>query len=143
MPKVNSKYLLLDTHVWVWLINADDRFNRKQYMKIIEQYSSQSAVRVSAISVWELGMLVAKERLILSKNIYQWVQESLNGKGISLEPLSIDVLLESASMGDAVHGDPADRMILTTAKNIDAMIMTADDKMIAYCRRHNLNVMPI
>jgi len=143
MPKVNSKYLLLDTHVWVWLINADDRLNRKKYLKIIEQYSDQGAVRVSAISVWELGMLVAKGRLILSKNIHEWVQEALNSKGISLEPLSIDILLESAFMGDEAHGDPADRMILTTAKNINAMIMTADKKIIFYCRHHNLNVMPI
>jgi len=141
MPKVNSKYLLLDTHVWVWLINADNRLNRRQYLKIIEQYSAQDAVRVSAISVWELGMLVAKERLILSKNIHQWVQESLNTKGISLEPLSIDILLESASM-EGAHGDPADRMILATARDINAMIMTADKKIITYCRHHNLNVLP-
>lgn len=142
MPKVNSQYLLLDTHVWVWLINADDRLNRKQYMKMIDQYSAQGAVRVSAISVWELGMLVAKGRLVLSKNIHQWVQESLNSKGISLEPLSIGILLESASM-EGAHGDPADRMILASAININAMIMTADKEIITYCRRHNLNVLPI
>jgi len=142
MPKVNSKYLLLDTHVWVWLINADDRLNRNKYLKIIEHYSTQGAVRVSAVSIWELGMLVAKERLILSKNIHQWVQESLDSKGISLESLSIDILLESASM-EGVHGDPADRMILATALNINAMIMTADKEIITYCRHHNLNVMPI
>ncbi len=143
MPKVNPKYLLLDTHVWVWLINADDRLNHRQYLKIIEQYSAQGAVRVSVISVWELGMLAAKARLILSKHIHQWVQEALNSKGISLEPLSIDIVLESAFMGDEAHGDPADRMILATAKNINAMIMTADKKIITYCYRHNLNVTPI
>src|ERR1700722_13110491 len=104
MLKVNSKYLLLDTHVWIWLINADDRLNQKKYIKTIEQYSAQGAVRVSAISVWELGTLVAKGRLILTKNIRQWVQESLNSKGILLEPLSIDILLQSTSM-KGTHGD--------------------------------------
>lgn len=142
MPRVKSKFLLLDTHVWVWLMNTDDRLNRRQYQKTIEEYSTQSAVRVSAISIWEVGMLVAKARLSLSKNVHQWVQESLTAKGISLEALSVDVLLESASMED-VHGDPADRMILATARNINAMVMTADKEMIAYCNRHDLNVIPI
>ena len=111
-------------------------------MKIIEQYSAQGAVRISAISVWELGMLVAKGKLILSKNIYQWVQESLNSKGISLEPLSIDMLLESTSI-EGVHGDPADRMILATARNINAMIMTADKEIITYCRHYDLSVLSV
>ena len=143
MSRNRAEYLLLDTHVWIWLMNADKRLDQKKYLKLIEQYSSADAVRISAISVWELGMLVAKGRLTLSRGIYQWVQESLNGRGISLEQLSVDILLESTLLGDGRHGDPADRMILSTAKNINAMIMTADDKMIAYCQRQHLNVVPV
>ena len=140
---VKPKYLLLDTHVWIWLMNGSDALNRKEYLRFIEQYARHDALRICAISVWELGMLVAKNRLTLSKDVSHWVKESLKGHGLALEPLSIDILLESTQMGDDVHGDPADRLILTTARNIRAAIMTADVKMIAYCRRHGLAVEPV
>ena len=140
---VKSKYLLLDTHVWIWLMNGSDELNHKEYLHLIEQYARRDAVRICAISVWELGMLVAKNRLTLSKDVSHWVKESLKGRGLALEPLSVDIMLESTQMGDEVHGDPADRLILTTAKNIRATIITADDKMISYCQRHNLPVEPV
>ncbi len=146
MPKAQiakSKYLLLDTHIWIWLINGNDELNRKEYLRLIEQYARRDALRVSAISVWELGMLVAKKRLTLSKAVSHWVKESFNGHGLAIEPLSVDILLESTQMGGEVHGDPADRLILTTAKNIHATIMTADTKMISYCKSHGLPVQPV
>ena len=143
MPKTQtakSKYLLLDTHAWIWLINGNDELNRKDHLRQIEQYARRDALRVSAISVWELGMLVAKKRITLSKDVSLWVKESLKGNGLAVEPLSVDILLESTQMDDAVHGDPADRLILMTAKNIHAAIMTADVKMISYCKSHGLPV---
>ena len=140
---VKSKYLLLDTHIWVWLMNGSDELNRREYLHLIEQYSRRDALRICAISVWELGMLVAKKRLTLSKDVSHWVKESLKGHGLALEPLSIDILLESTQMNAEAHGDPADRLILTTAKNIQAAIMTADVKMISYCQHHNLPVEPV
>ena len=85
-------------------------------------------------------MLVAKKRVSLSKDVDLWVKEAFKGHGLFFEPLSIDILLESTQMGGDAHGDPADRLILTTAKNIRAAIMTADVKMISYCQRHNLPV---
>ena len=142
MPS-KHKYLLLDTHVWVWLMNGSDELDRKDHLRVIEEYARRDAVRVSAISVWELGMLVAKKRLTLSKDVSHWVKGSFKGQGLSLEPLSIDILLESTQMGEDMHGDPADRMILTTAQHIRAAVMTADVKMIAYCKKHSLPVEPI
>ena len=140
---VKSRYLLLDTHVWVWLMNGSDELNRKVYLSLIEHYARRDALRICAISVWELGMLVAKNRLTLSKDVSHWVKESFKGHGLVLESLSVDILLESTQMGTDAHGDPADRLILTTAKNIHAAIMTADDKMISYCQHHNLPVAPV
>ncbi len=146
MPKkttAKSKYLLLDTHVWIWLMNGSDEINRKEYLRVIEQYARRDALRLCAISVWELGMLVAKKRLTLSQDVSQWVKESFKRQGLSLEPLTTDIMLESTQMGDDVHGDPADRLILTTAKTIHAALMTADVKMIAYCQRHGLAVVTV
>ena len=143
MPRNKPKLLLLDTHIWIWLMNADAILNHKTYLRTIEEYSEQEALRISAISVWELGMLVAKKRLILSNGLYAWVQESLKTQGLSVEPLSIDILLESTQLGNHAHADPADRMIVSTAKHLKATLMTADAKMISYCLDSNLPVFPI
>ena len=61
-------------------------------------------------------MLVAKKWINLKTNSQTWVEGSLRGKGLSVEPLSIDILFKSTQLGEDVHGDPADRMILSTAK---------------------------
>ena len=135
-----AKYLLLDTHVWIWLLNGCDQINRKEYLNLINQYANQEAVKISAISVWELGMLVFKKRVALSKDVSLWVKESYKGHGLFLEPLSVDIMLDSTHMAEEFHGDPADRMILATAKNINASIMTADERMIQYCKKHHLSV---
>ena len=134
------KFLLLDTHVWIWLLNGSSELNRKEYLNLIQNYARHDAVKISAISVWELGMLVAKKRLSLSKDVNLWVKESFKGHGLFLEPLSIDILLESTQMGDEFHGDPADRLIISTAKMLDAVLMTADDRIIAYCKKHHMAV---
>ena len=146
MPKAmafNPQYLLLDTHVWIWLINGSGEIKNKNYLQIIEQYSRKDHVRISAISIWELGMLVAKKRLTLSKDVSLWVKESLKASSLAVESLSADILLESTQMDDSAHGDPADRMILTTAKHIKAAVMTADTQMIEYCKQHGWPVEPI
>ena len=137
------KYLLLDTHIWIWLMNGNDELNRKDHLRLIQGYAKRDALRVCAISVWELGMLVAKKRLTLSKDVSHWVKESFKLQGLMLEPLTVDIMLESTQMGEDVHGDPADRLILTTAKNIHAAIMTADGEMISYCQRHGLPVVAV
>ena len=143
MPTAKPKFLLLDTHVWVWLMNGSAELDRKENLRVIEEYTRRDALRVCTISVWELGMLVIKKRLTLSKDVSLWVKEAFKGNGLMLEPLSIDILLESTQMGDDMHGDPADRMIITTAKHIRASIMTADEKMIRYCRSHSLPIEPV
>ncbi|MBF0479663.1 MAG: type II toxin-antitoxin system VapC family toxin [Candidatus Omnitrophica bacterium] len=139
-PKNKTKYLLLDTHIWIWLLNGSEELNDKKYLSLINQYASHELVRISAISVWEIGMLVAKKRISLSKDVTLWVKESFKGYGLFLEPLSIDVMLDSTQLGDSFHGDPADRMIIATAKNINAAIMTADEKINNYCKTHGLAV---
>ena len=146
MPKPEAfkpRYLLLDTHVWIWLINGSPEIDHKQYLNTVQQYARKDAVRISAISIWELAMLVSKKRLSLSKDVSLWVKESLKVNGLAVEALSTDILLESAQMDDSAHGDPADRMILVTAKHIKAAIMTADGQMIEYCKHHGLPVEPI
>ncbi len=144
MPKSNgsqAKTLLLDTHVWLWLINDSDQLKGARIVGHIEEYAQHNGLRVSAISVWEIGMLVAKKKITLSKDVFLWVKESLKENGLTVEPLSNEILLESNLLD--VHGDPADRMIIATAKLTHAAIMTADKAIIQFCRKHDMEVVPV
>ncbi len=141
--RTKPSYLLLDTHVWIWLLNGNADKLGKEQIKLIERFAKDEAVRVSAISVWEIGMFVAKKRIQLSKDVNLWVKDSFKGHGLFCEPLSIDILLGSTQLADDFHGDPADRLIIATAKLINATIMTADQKIIHYCKKHHLSVEPL
>ena len=119
------KNLLLDTHAWIWLLNGNAEKLGKESLKLIERFAKDEAVKVSAISVWEIGMLVAKKRILLSKDVHLWVKDSFKGNGLFCEPLSVDILLESTQLSDDFHGDPADRLIIATAKRTQKSFVIA------------------
>lgn len=102
--------IVLDTHAWIWWNSEPGRLSARA-KKAIEQADE---VAVSAISTWELSMLVARGRLVLDRAPLQWMQQALARARAALLALSPEVAALSAVI-DA-HGDPADRIILATAK---------------------------
>lgn len=79
--------ILLDTHAWVWLMNGSKRLGGKA-RKAIERSAEDGGVLVSAISPWEIAMLVAKGRLVLDRDVGEWVLTALAQPGIRLQVLS-------------------------------------------------------
>ena len=106
-----SKGLLLDTHVWIWLCNGSNQLSTEAISSINAE-GKKGQVFVAAISIWELGMLVAKKRLSLTKPLHQWVRESLDQPGMNLCPLSPEIAIDSSFLPGDFHGDPADRIIV-------------------------------
>jgi PIN domain nuclease of toxin-antitoxin system len=134
--------LLLDTHVLVWLLNDSDRIGSAIYNKI-ERAAEQDLLFVSAITSWEIAMLVAKGRLGLNRDVADWIDAALNLPGIHLEPLSRAIAVASTRLPPArqsgqVHPDPADRILIATARNIDATLVTADERMLDYAKAGHL-----
>jgi PIN domain nuclease of toxin-antitoxin system len=134
--------LLLDTHVLVWLLNDSDRIGSAIYNKI-ERAAEQDLLFVSAITPWEIAMLVAKGRLGLNRDVADWIDAALNLPGIHLEPLSRAIAVASTRLPPArqsgqVHPDPADRILIATARNIDATLVTADERMLDYAKAGHL-----
>lgn len=123
--------VLLDTHAWVWLLNGSARLGPKA-RKAIQRSLAEEAVLVSAISPWEVAMLVAKGRLVLDRDIDEWVQKALSFSGIRLEPISPEVAVASTRLPGTLHADPADRMIVATARHIGSMLITADQLLLDY-----------
>lgn len=130
--------VLLDTHVLVWLVNGDAQLSRRARKRI----ASASQVWVSAITPWEIGMLVSKRRLVLAKDAFEWVAEALALPGIRLAALEPAIALASTRLPGDMHGDPADCMLAATARHLDVVLVTADEKLLAYGAVGHLAVVP-
>lgn len=127
----SKKGILLDTHTWIWLFNGSTELSKDVIVEI-DRFGNQGKVFISAISVWELSMLVAKNRVILSKPIHQWVEESLNQPGFNLFVISPEIAIESSFLPGEFHGDPADRMIVATARINNLVLLTRDRQILKY-----------
>ena len=116
--------LILDTHVWVWLV-AGDVTLAPEARDAIEQAAADGAVLVPAIAVWEVAMLESRGRLVLGKPVLQWVEDALSAPGLDLAPFSPDVAVESVRLPSPLHADSADRMIVATARIAGATLVRA------------------
>jgi len=137
---MSSEPLLLDTHYWIWLQSGAKHRLTPKIVKIIEQAAARGNMLLSVISVWELGVLEAKGRVRLQLPCDQWVREALATPGLSLAPLTPEIALESSRLPGAFHGDPADRIIVATARSFGARLLTRDRKMIEYGRQRHVAV---
>jgi PIN domain nuclease of toxin-antitoxin system len=86
-------------------------------------------------------MLEARGRLVLGKPVAQWVEQALSAPGLDLAPFSPDVAIESVQLPAPFHDDPADRMIVATARIAGATLVTRDCKILDYGARGNVTVL--
>ncbi|MBI4903984.1 MAG: type II toxin-antitoxin system VapC family toxin [Acidobacteria bacterium] len=129
---MQTDLLLLDTHCWVWFqAGLEKKFSRSSYRQI-ERALRQDRCAVSIVSVWEIGLLVSKGRLNMHAPVDVWVREALSLPGLRLEPLSVQAALDSSALPGAFHGDPADRMLVATARHLHAALATADTAILDY-----------
>ncbi|MFN3075765.1 MAG: type II toxin-antitoxin system VapC family toxin [Alphaproteobacteria bacterium] len=125
--------VVLDTHSWIWFLNADPRLGRDA-RTAIEAATLQDGAVLSAISLWEISMLVARGRLTLPRDPREWLEFHLASPGFTVHPLSIAVAVGSNRLPADPHGDPADRIIIATARHLDAPQVTADQKILSYAK---------
>lgn len=119
------KSVLLDTHVLVWLLEGSERLKATS-RSVIQKASNNDALFVSAITPWEIAMLVRKDRLVLNREVKEWLQTALALPGICLHPLSVEIAVASTCLPGNLHLDPADRIIVATARHLGATLVTAD-----------------
>jgi PIN domain nuclease of toxin-antitoxin system len=139
---MNDDLLLLDTHCWLWAqLGLANQLSRGA-LSAIRRAESSGGLRVSVISVWELGMLEQQGRISLPMDIRTWAREALAQPGISLAQLTPEIAIESSHLPGALHGDPADRILTATARIIGATLLTKDRRLIEYSRQHYVRVLP-
>jgi PIN domain nuclease of toxin-antitoxin system len=123
--------VIADTHVLVWLLEGDPRLGPKA-RQALERAAQDDAVHVSAITPWEIAMLVDKGRLALGRDVGDWIHAALALPGISLVPLEPAIALGSVRLPGSFHADPADRMIVASARYLGVPLVTADRAMLNY-----------
>lgn len=123
--------IVLDTHALVWWVSNDAALSRKAKAAIHHE-STNGDIVVSTISAWEIAMLVERGRLVLSMDVRSWLDTVAQIEAVRFLPLDIDVALQSVSLPGEFHKDPADRMIVASARKLAAPLVTADEKIHAY-----------
>lgn len=123
--------ILLDTHTLIWSVSEDPRLG-KQAQAEIENAARTSAILVSAITPWEIAMLSEKGRLSLGQETGSWLNAVLALPGIRLAPVEPAIAVDSVRLPGIFHADPADRLIIATARHFDVPLVTSDNAILAY-----------
>lgn len=121
---------LLDTHVWIWLADEGGPLSPEQLCLIDEH--GERGLCVSAISLWEVAKLVEYGRLRLAISLEEWIEGALALPGIRLLELTPAVAIGSTRLRGTFHRDPADQIIVATARVFDIELLTHDEKIRQY-----------
>lgn len=132
--------LVIDTHVWLWLESDPDRLSEPARSRI-EQAARVGKLWVSVMSVWEIGMLVAKDRIRLSMPVDEWVRQASATPGMQMLGVVPEIALESTRLPDGPHGDPVDRLLMASARVHNLTLITADEKILAYADQGHLKAL--
>ena len=122
--------IVLDTHIWVWWVHGDARLSDKQVEWLEENEAGE--LGISAISCWEVAKLVEYGRLVLPCSVADWLDQALAYPGIRLLDLTPRIALESTQLPAVFHRDPADQIIVATARAYNCPLLTVDSKILAY-----------
>jgi PIN domain nuclease of toxin-antitoxin system len=130
LRKVDSSMsdLLLDTCAVLWL--AEGLELASDARKAI----ADGKLNVSPISVWEIANLARKKRIVLAMPVVKWFRQTLQKMDAALSELTIEILAGSCELPGSPPNDPADRIIIATARETSMVLMTRDKNILAYSR---------
>ena len=116
---------VLDTHAWVeWILGSRDL--PSSVRDALDGLSPDDRPYLSAISLWEVAMLVDLGRLSLSMPLIDWLTKAAHPRTVRLVPLTPSIAAGSAALPSSFHRDPADRLIVATCLELDAPLLTRD-----------------
>jgi PIN domain nuclease of toxin-antitoxin system len=133
--------LLLDTHAWIWIVEGDTRRVGGRSRRLISQAEVREQVRVATVTLFEIVALHTAGRLRLAQPAEQWIETSLDRPGVRLAELTRGVAVDAGFVPKAAIADPIDRLLVATARQLDATLMTADAAILSYAAQtKNLRV---
>jgi PIN domain nuclease of toxin-antitoxin system len=134
--------LVLDTHIWIWAVTGNKAISTtlRQRINVALQ---KSRVLVPAICVWEVGMLANKSRIQLKEPLLTWVSGALEKSGFTLLPINEAIAVEACLLPGDFHNDPADRIIVASARIEKAILVTRDSRILEYGETGYINTLDI
>lgn len=122
--------IILDTHIWVWWVHGDTQLpeTHRAYLQAHEE----QGFGVSVISCWEVAKLVEYRRLTLPCQVAEWFEQALAYPGVRLLDLTPHIVVESTQLPGTFHRDPADQLIVATARVSNCPLVTVDTKILEY-----------
>jgi len=132
--------LLLDTHVWLWYAEGVSGRLRPASIRQLDEARQGDGLILSAVSVWEIGMHAARGRIQLTMPLPAWVDHALSVPGLRLVPVDAAVAAESTLLPGEPQGDPADRLLIATARIHGVALATRDERILGYAKQGHLRV---
>jgi PIN domain nuclease of toxin-antitoxin system len=129
--------IVLDTHVWIWWTLDTERLSDAQ-RRVMED-NEGDLIGVSAISCWEVAKLCEYRRLELPVELSEWFATALGYPGVSLLGITPEVAVESTRLPSGFHRDPADQIIVATARVHACDLVTSDKKIVKYPHVRTVN----
>lgn len=120
--------ILLDTHIWVWWVHGAPQLTASQLHHV--QTHEATGLGVSVISCWEVAKLVEVGRLSLPGPLPDWMAQALAYPGVRLLDLTPQIAIESTQLPGSFHRDPADQIMVATARVHGIPLLTADVRIL-------------
>ena len=120
---------LLDTHIWIWWVLGVPRLGGRAAWLDAQP---TDALGISVISIWEVAKLVQKGRLILPFDVRTWVDKALDETAVQVLGLSKLAVIDANALPGEFHADPADQLIVATARDLDCELMTEAARILSY-----------
>ena len=120
---------LLDTHALIWWVSGDKRLPRS-HKRVIKAASAERPLLVAQISLWEIAMLVTFDRIRLDRPLRDWLEAATAPPLVETVGITPAVAAEVAALPSTFHGDPADRLIVATARVMGATLLTVDGRIV-------------
>ena len=124
-PSVSRGAPLLDTHAWIWWMQADARLG-KSVISALDALGPDDRPSVPDICLWEVAMLVNLGRLDLGESLRSWLDAAADPRTVRVLPITPAIANEVARIPNEIHRDPADRLIIATARVHELQILTRD-----------------
>ena len=139
--KTSIEPLLLDTHVWIWLVRGEGRIP-EDILELIIAAAGAGSMFLSVMSIWELSLLDAKRRITLNMPCLAWVRTALDRSGALTLPLTSEVAVSCHQLPGELHSDPVDRVLVATARIEGLTLVTRDRAILEYAAQGHVRALP-
>ena len=127
--------LLFDTHAWIWSVEGDRRRVGARSRRLISQAEAHDALRLSSATLFEIVALHTAGRLRLALSPEQWIGASVTQSGVRVSEVTRGVAIDAGFIPRTALADPLDRLLVATARQLDATLLTGDRAILTYATR--------